>query len=215
MQGPLSAGASEMRGRGWLAALWEVAAHEASSELAGGGLPGAFTGWKCLQNRPTSPLTEESTAALLLFPAIVWKCASLFRSFFVRPDTSEGHGTSNYLHGWLMVIKCHCCDLGSFVFYPSLFWLLNRRSKQLNFNSFNLIVKAQTKPEITSTLLIVMRRNESQYPYWSMKGNKISSWHLIFFHCAVILSPCHFTFLCAQCIEMIQKNPLVYVTRES
>lgn len=49
---------------------------QTSSELAGGGLAGAFTGWKCLQNRPTSPLTEESTAALLLSSYCVEACFS-------------------------------------------------------------------------------------------------------------------------------------------
>lgn len=46
------------------------------SEWAGGGLPGAFTGWKCLQNRQASPLTEESAAALLLSSYCVEVCFS-------------------------------------------------------------------------------------------------------------------------------------------
>lgn len=106
MQGPLSTGASEMRGRGRLTFLWEVAA-DSRQASRWRSTRGAFTGWKCLQNRPKQS-TDRGKHSLT--PAFQLLCGSvlLFLDVSLWSLTSQstgGLGTSCCLQDWLMVIK--------------------------------------------------------------------------------------------------------------
>lgn len=86
MQGPLSAGASEMRGSGWPRGCGRLVASEQVEVRRGAG--GGFDRMEVLTKQGGRP-TDRETLPRSCFPAIVWKRASLFRTFFVSPDISE------------------------------------------------------------------------------------------------------------------------------
>lgn len=96
----MSTGASEMRGRGW-PPLCSERLRQTGGERAGGGPPeGGFHRMEVLTKQAGPAHRQRETLPHSCFPAIVWKRASLFRSFFVYHDMSKlwGEVASDIAH---------------------------------------------------------------------------------------------------------------------
>lgn len=121
-----------MKWGGEAGSLLSEKSQQTSGELAGGGLPGGFHRMEVL-TKQASRLTDRGKHRRT--PAFQLLCGSvlLFLDLSLWSLTSQstgGHGTSNYLHDWLMVIKCHCCNLENFIiiFISQPFWAAHRNT---------------------------------------------------------------------------------------
>lgn len=121
-----------MKWGGEAGSLLSEKSQQTSGELAGGGLPRGFHRMEVL-TKQASRLTDRGKHRRT--PAFQLLCGSvlLFLDLSLWSLTSQstgGHGTSNYLHDWLMVIKCHCCDLENFIiiFTSQPFWAAHRNT---------------------------------------------------------------------------------------